>query len=804
MKKVLLFVFLIFSNPAFSEKLPDWVTDVPPCNTSECFYVGQGKNAKEAATGAKLQAICHQFGCDFQSTGSTDETSSSVDYSNYTREEANAYLKGFKQTKSATVAGTTYLLFSYSKKEIEAERKRRETGKQKAQQVMGERNSQSGTLNLLTKDRENGNLIGDAIVFIDGKEYNKSVMQIYLDAGTHRIKISHPFYETKTDKIVIRKGEEESPTIQLKPAEISVYFSSEDAPDAEVFLNGKKAGQLPGAFKIKLARKNVFIFKHPEFTDGMKVFGKTDLSNDDNGYQYTVQMDEKRAYLKVSVTPATVKANIIVDEKVIGQTGVEKQRIAVSRGSHILKIKAAGYYEESETFTAKGGQTVQKHFDLRKDRRNAPALVSFVTKPVVADVYVDGEKVGQSNGSPIEIFAGEHDFKLSAVKYLDKTGKFKVKAGETFSGKYTLKKNEQEWAGRISFKTNPVTATVYIDGAEFGPADGTLRDIFPGKHTYSLRYNGYAQEKGTVSVGSEEVRHMPVVNLKKNAGQVSFTTRPVTADVYVDDELIGTANGRLIDVNPGFHFYSLQARGYFDHSGTFEIKTGQTVHIPPVVLEKANGDEKSNVQRINPNNPLIDKAHRFFVQKRQTEPLSFSGAKTFQDMMDRFHQWDYWPNFIQVAASHTDIGDLNVFVRYRLDREKYEKHFTANIKPYLRRFVKESKDDLIHIHADYLEVPDFSKWNGCNYKYAPMKNKDFSAKEKKLTVIAYMSDGSSVKKSTNVETKVKIGSFCPDVHGRFKIQFNNRGENVDSLLINVEDVKSDIKSKRVPRSKGGA
>ena len=67
-----------------------------------------------------------------------------------------------------------------------------------------------------------------------------------------------------------------------------------------------------------------------------------------------------------------------------------------------------------------------------------------------------------------------------------------------------------------------------------------------------------------------------------------------------------------------------------------------------------------------------------------------------------------------------------------------------------------------------------------------------------------MSDDSSVKKSTNVETKVKIGSFCPDVHGRFKIQFNNRGENVDSLLINVEDVKSDIKSKRVPRSKGGA
>ena len=91
-----------------------------------------------------------------------------------------------------------------------------------------------------------------------------------------------------------------------------------------------------------------------------------------------------------------------------------------------------------------------------------------------------------------------------------------------------------------------------------------------------------------------------------------------------------------------------------------------------------------------------------------------------------------------------------------------------------------------------------------------MKNKDFSAKEKKLTVIVYMSDASSVKESTNVETKMKIGRFCPDVHGHFKLQFNNRGENVDSVLIDVDDVKSDIKSKgalqnkRVPRSKGGA
>ena len=215
MKKFLLFIFLIFSNPAFSEKLPYWVTEVPSCTASECFYVGQGKNAEEATTNAKHDAICHQFGCDFQSTGSTDETSSSFDYNNYTREEANAHLKGFKQTKSATVAGMTYLLFSYSKKEIEAERKRRETGKRKPHQVMGERRSQSGTLNLLTKDRENGKLIGDATVVIDGQEYGKSIMQIYLDAGTHRIKISHPFYETKTDKIIIRKGEEEAPTIQL-------------------------------------------------------------------------------------------------------------------------------------------------------------------------------------------------------------------------------------------------------------------------------------------------------------------------------------------------------------------------------------------------------------------------------------------------------------------------------------------------------------------------------------------------------------------------------------------------------------
>ena len=332
MKTFLLFVFLIFSNPALSERLPNWVTDVPPCNSSECFYAGQGENAKEATANAKHQATCHQFGCDFQSIGSTEETLSSVDYNNYTRDQASARLKGFKQIKSATVAGTTYLLFSYSKKEIEAERKRRESENRKPQQVMGERNSRSGTLNLLTKDRENGNLVGDATVYIDGKEYGKSVMQIYLDEGTHDLKISHPCYDVKTDKILIRKGEEESPIIQLKPAEISIRFSSQDAPDAAVFLNGKKIGQLPGNFKVKLARKNVFTFKHPEFTDGMKVFGKADLSRNNDGKSFTVQMDEKEAYLKVSVSPATVRANIILDDNVIGRTGEEKQSIVIPRG----------------------------------------------------------------------------------------------------------------------------------------------------------------------------------------------------------------------------------------------------------------------------------------------------------------------------------------------------------------------------------------------------------------------------------------------------------------------------------------
>ena len=201
-----------------------------------------------------------------------------------------------------------------------------------------------------------------------------------------------------------------------------------------------------------------------------------------------------------------------------------------------------------------------------------PDLLDIKSSPVdQASVSIDGEPIGQTPMSGIELQAGEHSVELTAPRYQAYSEVLSVAGGGHSIELVTVL--IPAWSD-VAIDSIPGGAVISVDGEEAGQTPATL-EIMQGRREIRLTLPGYKAWQSRLEVPANDALTVPPVELQVADGRLVINTRPGNANILIDGQFAGQS--RLeINLEPG-KSYRIEAHktGYRDAGKTVTITSGQ-------------------------------------------------------------------------------------------------------------------------------------------------------------------------------------------------------------------------------------
>ena len=152
-----------------------------------------------------------------------------------------------------------------------------------------------------------------------------------------------------------------------------------------------------------------------------------------------------------------------------------------------------------------------------------------------------------------------------------------------------------EVLGRLSLKTTPEGARVFIDGRDRGRTPASIKDLARGAHRVRLVREGYATEERRVLLNTAHPEQAIAVELTRTrpvatpaatrgvaasfAGSLSVDSRPIGAKVFVDDKLVGSTPFVMPEIGAGVHAVRIEHDGYQRWSSFVRVVSGERARV---------------------------------------------------------------------------------------------------------------------------------------------------------------------------------------------------------------------------------
>lgn len=290
---------------------------------------------------------------------------------------------------------------------------------------------------------------------------------VYVPEGVKRLTISHQqlgilrdydlgqtVKRAKTYILKLTTGEVQ--TI-VKQARTSQYVVFQLTPaNAVVELNGELLSTLEGT-ATKMMRFGQYDYR-VQAPDYLPEVGKV-----------TVNDPKQKHVVNVRLKPNFARVTLQVDNNaeiwVNGQKRGEGSWTGnLGAGTYEIETRKAGHRPQTTTrdiVATEGPQTI---------RLNAPTPIygeaDVNSSPAMADVYVDGQKRGQTPMLIEQLLVGQHQLRLSRQGYQDYSGTLTVREGETASVNATMTKQVAQAAPAVpASSTAPAASPSSAGGA---------------------------------------------------------------------------------------------------------------------------------------------------------------------------------------------------------------------------------------------------------------------------------------------------------------------------------------------------
>lgn len=199
------------------------------------------------------------------------------------------------------------------------------------------------------------------------------------------------------------------------------------------------------------------------------------------------------------------------------------------------------------------------------------STVTINTVPTNADVSIDGEYVGKSPVT-VEITPGNHIVEVTKEHYLP------VQKEITVSGSTTITIRLQPDWGLVNVYSEPSGADVYIDGQLVGTTPLKEFNLTIGTHEVRIVKEDYQEYVTQVEISPGSTKSI-TATLKPNWGTVQVRSEPSEAQVYVDNELVGTTPINDLKLKAGVHNIKIVKDGYKEFTKQVDVRPGATVLV---------------------------------------------------------------------------------------------------------------------------------------------------------------------------------------------------------------------------------
>ena len=211
--------------------------------------------------------------------------------------------------------------------------------------------------------------------------------------------------------------------------------------------------------------------------------------------------------------------------------------------------------------------------------KRSTGLITVAAPGADAEVTIDGEIVSVKAGqSARRVNVGRHSVTVSVPRHRTWKDEVSVYAGETASLRPQL---PPLTTGKLSVVVQGShRAVIWIDGASVGvaPWEGELPQ---GSHVVEVRGEAAALEPQPVTVEAGETRQLDI-EMVSTLGTVRVEAADSEAQV-----IVGAVRGKgtqELKLPPGTYDLVVRRAGFEPHFARIEVKRGQTVRVPNVVL----------------------------------------------------------------------------------------------------------------------------------------------------------------------------------------------------------------------------
>ncbi len=207
-------------------------------------------------------------------------------------------------------------------------------------------------------------------------------------------------------------------------------------------------------------------------------------------------------------------------------------RYMLRSGTHRVRAELDGYYPLDTEITV--GRSFDQTFELELTK--LPGLVTLETEPDVrAEVSLDGEVLGTTPLTDVEVRPGVHRFEFTAERFLSEVRELDVEGGherQSLTARLT-----PNWAP-VTVTSEPAGAQVLVDGEAAGEAAAEL-ELEAGRREIELRLAGYNAWRDTIVVNADEPRELPAVELDQADDRIELVSEPDDAAVSLNGEFAG-------------------------------------------------------------------------------------------------------------------------------------------------------------------------------------------------------------------------------------------------------------------------
>jgi hypothetical protein len=233
--------------------------------------------------------------------------------------------------------------------------------------------------------------------------------------------------------------------------------------------------------------------------------------------------------------------------------GISPITFPLQEGKYSCRIEKALYKTDEFDFNLVGGNTLR----INKSLTELDIFGNIsISSDSFAEIYIDNKNVGIENYSG-RLIEGLHVIKIEAENYKTYKKDILIIANRD----YLIEENLIVKLGFISVQSEPMGASIFIDGEFTGTTPRFIREIRVGNRQISIEKEGYATFKETIKVEYDKTREY--IYTLSQARKFSLSSKPAGAEVYLNDVLIGTTpiefdvdysnHNKLKIVKDGYH-----------------------------------------------------------------------------------------------------------------------------------------------------------------------------------------------------------------------------------------------------------